>query len=97
MTSYAQGGHITGVQGNLDPIQIDALQILHLEPGDVLAVKFDRPLSLQEAHDVREQVKRLLPDNEVMVLDKGIELTAIRSEDVKREPPADTSWVEFEG
>jgi hypothetical protein len=45
---------------------------------DVLVVKVQHRIDQQQAHDIRQQVRAILPDIKVLVLDQGIETVVIK-------------------
>ena len=69
-----------------DPDQYESVRILRLQPGDVLVVRLDADITRQQAHDIRQELKPKFPDNEVLVLGRGVDVEIFRAE----EPPTHT-------
>lgn len=57
---------------------------LELKPGDVLAVRPQRPLHSEAAARVRAVVQREVPGIKVLVIDPGTELSVVSKADAKR-------------
>lgn len=59
------------------PIEIDEVQRLRVVPGDVLVLKIQERIS----HAVRDrlflEMKRIFPENQVLVLDGGADLVVV--------------------
>lgn len=53
------------------------MEVLRVEPGDVLVVKADRPMTFDVAQRIKKQVKEVFPDTPCLVLD-GLELGVVR-------------------
>jgi len=59
-------------------IKLPDLSRVALEPGDVLLVRTQRSISMQDAHDIRERLRMHFPDNDAVVLGPGVELAVVR-------------------
>ena len=57
---------------------IYAIGRIRLEPGDILVAKSNLLLTKEQAMAVRDQVKRFVPNNEVMVLVGHVDLAIIK-------------------
>jgi hypothetical protein len=58
-------------------IEIEDVKRLHLNPGDVLVVKLSQSADHGYARDI---LKRIFPDNEVLLADQDVELTVVEKE-----------------
>jgi hypothetical protein len=58
-------------------IEIEDVKRLHLNPGDVLVVKLSQSADLGYVRDI---LKRIFPDNEVLLADQDVELTVVEKE-----------------
>jgi hypothetical protein len=61
-----------------DPIigVVDAITRIHLEPGDVLAVRCPN-ITTEQAARIRTHMATLVPGHEVIVVPEGVEFAAI--------------------
>jgi hypothetical protein len=58
---------------------IKQIEVLRLEPGDVLVVKVgDRAISQHAAAAIREHVGRLIPGHEVLVIGEEVSVEVLR-------------------
>jgi hypothetical protein len=53
---------------------IEAVERLHLEPGDRVIFRCAKRISREQAEQLLEFAKREIPDHEVLVLSEGIKL-----------------------
>ena len=57
---------------------------LSLGPDDILVLKYRGRLSSEQAHQVRQRVRSVLPEEvPVLVIDEGIELSVVKVENQK--------------
>lgn len=62
-------------------MELDAVQILRLRPGDVLVVKHPQVLSERAKQNIREAFDEAgLQDFALIVLDDGLELEVVRKD-----------------
>ena len=54
------------------------VQVLRLEPGDVIVLELDRHPSAVEAEAIRNQAEAIWPNHRVVVLEKGTRLKVAR-------------------
>ena len=57
--------------------QIKDIQRVKLEPGDVLVVRYEGPMSVEMASRIRNKLGRVFPDNDVLVFDRNPTLSVI--------------------
>ena len=55
-----------------------SVQVLRLEPGDVIVIQSADQLTDQACGYIREGLHRLFPDHEVAILDSGLKVGLIR-------------------
>lgn len=60
------------------PELIQALGILSVEPGDVVVIKSPRMLSQEQSARIIGEAKRVITDNEVVILDGGLDIEILR-------------------
>ena len=53
-------------------------KILRLEPGDIIALRFDRELTAEQARLLQEQGRLAFPGHHVAVLTGGVDLVVVR-------------------
>jgi type IV pilus biogenesis protein CpaD/CtpE len=58
---------------------IQSMQVLSLQPGDVLVLKTGRNLTADMAARLEGLAKSYAPDNRVMILDSGFDLGILRT------------------
>jgi hypothetical protein len=68
---------VEGKSEKAETIKIEDLQRVQLKPGDVLAVRLHRPVPCSDQGRIIAQLKRVFPDNEVIILERGLELCVI--------------------
>lgn len=61
--------------------ELVATQVLRLQPGDILVVKSERRLTVEQATALREHVKERIPDHEVLVIPPDLDLAVLRQEE----------------
>lgn len=54
-----------------------AVETMKIEPGDVLLLKVEHTLTTEQADALKAVVKRVFPNNDVMVLSSGVTLTRL--------------------
>lgn len=54
------------------------VQVLRPEPGDMLIVTTDRPMSREWANLVKERIREMFPYMEVLVVERGVILKVVR-------------------
>jgi len=64
-------------RAELEWITIKDLQRVKLEPGDVLVVRAPGHLPPEAQGRIFQQLKNLFPDNQVLVLEAGLELCVV--------------------
>ncbi len=71
-----------------DPIQwLDSISVLSLHPGDTLVVRVKERLSLQAIENIKAQLQiGFGPEQQVLVLDVGMELGVLRPEKPEERP-----------
>ena len=52
--------------------------MLTLEPGDVICVSSERKLNMAEKEHIVMRLEGLFPNNKIVVMDEGAELTVLR-------------------
>lgn len=57
---------------------LEGVRVARLQPKDVILVEIAGKVSLQEAQNMRHQLKEVWPDHEVLVLDDGVRLRIAR-------------------
>lgn len=57
---------------------VKRIEVLLVEPGDTLVLSTDETFSRDTIGRLREMVRELFPDNRVMVLERGMSLSAVR-------------------
>lgn len=55
-------------------VKIEDLQRVHLKPGDVIILRTDACLPMRAIQEMKNRLKRLFPDNEALILDRGLEM-----------------------
>jgi hypothetical protein len=75
--------------------KLEKLQVLTLQPGDILVATLSARLPAERLVHSKDQLKRFVPDHEVMVVSSDVELAALRTEP-PRPAPADQSWLQLE-
>jgi hypothetical protein len=69
--------------GATDPVDLlQSMQVLSLKPGDVLVVSCDRHITADMGERLVDLVRRFVPDNKIMVLESGLTIGVLRSEDM---------------
>jgi hypothetical protein len=67
------------------------VESLRLEPGDVLVMQSQKPLTQELAHCLVRDLGQVFPDNSIAVLEDGISLRVVKKTDpvihVQREEP----------
>lgn len=63
-----------------EPILLEPLQVLRLQPGDILVMTYPMPLSSSFIERLRAQLRERFPEHEVMVLDSGGHLGVVRED-----------------
>ena len=61
-----------------EPEFIEAMQVLQLQPGDTLVIKTGRILPLDAHEQIRTHVTAIVGDVPVLILDKGMDVGALR-------------------
>ena len=61
-----------------------AIAKLKLEPGDVLVLKFPKPLSREQMQNIRETFRINFPNVKAMILDSGADLSVLTVEDIEK-------------
>ena len=61
--------------------KIESAQRVRLEPGDVLVVFSERPLPTSAGARISERLNAVFPDNQVVVLDKGLRLAVLGADE----------------
>lgn len=62
-------------------MDVTEINVMHLQPGDMLVLKADWALNKMHQEAMIGQLKSLVPDGvKVMVLDKGLSLEVLRGE-----------------
>jgi hypothetical protein len=74
----AQGSGPAEVAMNLVEKTFEHVQVLRLEPDDVIVLQMDRYPSAAEAESIRAQAETIWPGRRVVVLDKGTTLKIAR-------------------
>jgi len=59
--------------------KLEKLQVLTLQPGDILVVTSHARLSAQQLHHLKEQLEQFVPGHQVMVVSSDVELAALRT------------------
>ena len=62
-----------------DLIEIKDIQRVKLEPGDVLVVRYERPMSIEMAQRIKDRIRRVFPNNDVLVFDRNPTLSVIEA------------------
>ena len=55
-------------------------QLLRIQPGDRLIIRFDRPLTDADVAEVRRRIDSKLGDTPYLIIGKGIDVTVLRQE-----------------
>lgn len=58
--------------------EIEFVSVLRIEPGDVLAVRMLRRVSVEGAENIRALVRETFPGHEVLILPPEVELVVVR-------------------
>lgn len=61
--------------------EITKAEILEVKPGDIIALSFDQILSDEQLSQIRHQLKVVLPDTRMLILEKGMKIQIVREED----------------
>ena len=56
------------------------IEVVDIRPGDVLFVKTDRRLSVDQARQLTDHIKDKFPNNEVVVLQPELSLGVVRED-----------------
>lgn len=59
-------------------VEIKEVDLLRVLSGDIIVVKHPSLITLAEFERINESSKRLFPDNKVVILEGGLELSAVR-------------------
>lgn len=62
-----------------EPIDLEHVRVLRIQPDDTVVLQLDRTVSAAEAHHVTARLKEFFPDNQCLVIGGG-ELTVARPE-----------------
>lgn len=80
------------------PIMLEDVKRIHLEPGDVLVVRAKRPLEQHHANMIREMCVRTFGDKQkIVVLDDNIDFEVYRASHEAEERSSDTRPSEGRG
>lgn len=60
-------------------IDIEDIKRVHLNPGDVLVIQVDKPISSATHKRIKELLHDVWPDNKAVVLDAGIDLEVVEA------------------
>jgi len=60
--------------------KLEKLQVLTLQPGDILVVTGHARLSAQQLHHIKQQLEQFVPDHQVVAVSSDVELAALRTE-----------------
>ncbi len=63
---------------NNQPIQIEDVKKLQLEPGDILVIRIPRQYAAPALERLRQRVCELIPDHKVLVLGSEVDLEILR-------------------
>lgn len=55
--------------------------VLRVRPGDIIVLRFPRVLSDEEHEHILKQAQATWPDNQVVVLENGVELLLVRKDE----------------
>jgi hypothetical protein len=58
----------------------EAVQVLRLEPGDVLVLRYEHKMRPETIDTISQRLKAFFADNRVMVLDGGASIEVVRPE-----------------
>lgn len=58
-------------------MDIEDIKKAKLDPGEVLILRSDQPVSYETAKSIKEYLNSAFPDNKVIILDKGLSLEKI--------------------
>ncbi len=61
-------------------IDLETVEVLPLQPGDILLVHVNGRISQAAESAIREQVQRLAPGHDVAILTEGMRISVIREE-----------------
>jgi hypothetical protein len=56
---------------------IEKVKVLELRPGQILVVKYDGFLTLEAQERITSKLKQKFPDNQVMILEGGLDIGVI--------------------
>lgn len=59
---------------------------LHLSENDILVVSFDMlEFAIDEIRDIYDKIKEIIPNNQVLIIPKGIELSTLSVDNIKND------------
>jgi hypothetical protein len=57
---------------------VKSVDVVRIEPGDVVVIRFARKLSMEERYGASRQLRGVFPSAQVLLLDENAELTIVR-------------------
>lgn len=61
---------------------IQSMTRLDIRPGDIIALKVNRTLSIESARHLRDSLKSIFPDGtKIVILEDGMDIGAIRMDE----------------
>ena len=63
----------------MDDIKITEINVLSMAPGDTLVAHIDRHPTANEAEHISGVLRRVFPDNKVLVLSPGMKFEVVSS------------------
>ena len=63
---------------------IENFKTLYLNENDILVMTFDMlEFDIDEINDIFQEIKKIIPNNKILAIPKGIELSTISIEDIE--------------
>jgi hypothetical protein len=78
-------------------IEIESIARLDLKSGETLLVKLARPITREEAQEIKDTITKNLPDGVViLVVSNEFDFSVVSQSEQLRPPPTDIDWLEVE-
>jgi hypothetical protein len=78
-------------------IEIESIARLDIKPGETLLVKLARPITREEAHQIKDTITKELPDGViVLIVSSDFDFSVVSQSEQLRPAPTDIDWLEVE-
>lgn len=68
------------ITDNGETIEIESVQVLELQPNDLIVLKSERHLSVEEHNHIRHAMKGKIPNHNIILLEGGMDVVVLRGD-----------------